>query len=282
MSVRSPSYKDLLVHVADDRARDKRIETAIALAQAHGAHLVGLHADYEVSFPGYVEVRLSAEIVEAQMEAARERAREAKAAFTRLTERAGLAAEWRSVNGDPARTLSLHARYADLVITAQTDTGDPGSPVAAVSDKVALESGRPVLVIPYIGAPSTMGRRIMVAWNASREATRAVHDALPLLTRAEAVKIIAINPGSHAGAHGDVPGADIALHLARHGVRTEAYRIEAGDLGVGDMLLSRTADDGMDLIVMGCYGHSRVRELVLGGATRHLLEHMTVPVLMAH
>ena len=123
---------------------------------------------------------------------------------------------------------------------------------------------------------------MLVAWNGSREATRAANDALPILQRADRVVVLAINPGGGIDGHGEVPGADLSLHLARHGVSAEAQQVQAEDMNVGEMLLSRCADEAADLLVMGAYGRSRVRELVLGGATRHVLEHATLPVLMSH
>jgi nucleotide-binding universal stress UspA family protein len=119
-----------------------------------------------------------------------------------------------------------------------------------------------------------------VAWNAGREASRAVNDALPLLTRAKVVRILAINP-DRTGEHGEEVGADVALHLARHGVNADVS-VVGSDIGDADMLLSQVSDFGADLIVMGAYGHSRARELILGGMTRHVLHHMTVPVFMSH
>ena len=122
----------------------------------------------------------------------------------------------------------------------------------------------------------------MLAWDAGREAARAVSDAMPFLERAEQVTVMAVNPSSGEGDHGEEPGADIALHLARHGVKAEVHQTESPDISVGDELLSRIADDGSDMLVMGAYGHTRLRELVLGGVTRSILEQMTVPVLMSH
>jgi nucleotide-binding universal stress UspA family protein len=137
-----------------------------------------------------------------------------------------------------------------------------------------------VLIVPRYGVFGTVGERVLIAWNGSREATRAAHDALPLLKRATKVTVLSIDPDHDSQRR--VPSADITLHLARHGVAAEADSTVALDIAVGDVLLSRAADLGADLIVMGGYGHSRVREMVLGGATRHLLQHMTVPVLMSH
>ena len=140
-------------------------------------------------------------------------------------------------------------------------------------------------MVPYIGAGERLGTRVMVAWDGGREAARAVGDALPLLARAESVAVLVINPSQDG--HGEQPGADIALHLARHGITVEAQHLEAQhleaqDLSVGDALLSRLADQDIDLLVMGAYGHSRLRELVLGGVTRKIFQQMTVPVLMSH
>jgi nucleotide-binding universal stress UspA family protein len=145
-----------------------------------------------------------------------------------------------------------------------------------------LESGRPVVVIPFIGASQPIGKRVMVAWNASREAVRAVNDAMPLLVEADTVEVLAINPPAGDTGDGDIPCADICLHLARHGINAVAQSMQAADIKAGDLLLSRAADQGVDLIVMGAYGHSRFREIVLSGVSRHLFKHMTVPVLFSH
>jgi nucleotide-binding universal stress UspA family protein len=149
-------------------------------------------------------------------------------------------------------------------------------------EEVTLNSGRPTLVVPYIGAAATIGERVMVAWNASREAARAIGDAMPLLERAKVVTVVSVNARPDALGHGEDPGADIGAHLARHGLKVEVERLEARDIDVPNAILSRLADAGSDLLVMGCYGHSRLREMVLGGVTRTILGEMTVPVLMAH
>jgi len=149
-------------------------------------------------------------------------------------------------------------------------------------DQVTLASGRPILVVPYAGHFETVGRRVLVGWNATREAARAVNDAMPLLAAAEMVTVLTIDAREGPHGHGELPGADISLHMARHGVKAGIERTVSADLSVGDVLLSRAADLGADLLVMGAYGHSRARELLLGGATRALLRSMTIPVLMSH
>jgi nucleotide-binding universal stress UspA family protein len=147
---------------------------------------------------------------------------------------------------------------------------------------LVTSAGRPALVIPYIGAPEPFGRTVTIAWDAGREAARAVADAMPLLEKAEKVHLLTVNPRFGISGHGEEPGADIALHLARHGIQAEVNHSHARDMEVGDLVLSWLADSSSDLLVMGAYGHSRLRELVLGGVTRRLLDSMTVPVLMSH
>jgi nucleotide-binding universal stress UspA family protein len=161
---------------------------------------------------------------------------------------------------------------------------DPSGPIFAeeLVTSVMLACGRPVLVVPYIGAAPTMGENVLVAWNGGREASRAIGDALPLLERAKRVTAIMVS------ANGD---DDVGEHLAKarlfawlhaHGVDADVVRDEAPDIPTGQWLLSRAADLGSDLVVMGAYGHARMRELVLGGVTRTMLQAMTIPVLMSH
>ena len=147
---------------------------------------------------------------------------------------------------------------------------------------VALASGRPILAVPYAGQFETVGRRVLIGWNATREATRAVNDAMPLLAAADVVTVLTIDAREAPDAHGELPGADISLHLARHGVKATIERTVSAGVPAGEVLLSRAADLGADLLVIGAYGHSRMRELLLGGATRSILQSMTVPVLMSH
>jgi nucleotide-binding universal stress UspA family protein len=206
-----------------------------------------------------------------------------RALFDDVTGRRSLSAEWRMASGFPLDVSAVHARYADLTIMGQLDPDNEwASVIYALPEDVALSSGRPVLVVPYAGTFPSVGQRVLVAWDASREATRAVNDAMPLLSAASSVTVMTIDPQQSREEHGDVPGADIALHLARHGVAAQVESTVSGGIGVGDALLSRASDLGADLLIMGAYGHSRGRELILGGATRTVLESMTLPVLMAH
>ncbi len=273
--------KDLLVHVDNDPTSSSRVDVAVALAAKHGAHLTGLHAMGWPRLPGYLEAELPPSFREEQRLHLEELARQAEERFHDRARRRGVRAEWRVSIGDIVGTTKLHARYADLTVVGQgRDLVNAPYDLAFLPEELALGVGRPVLVVPRYGTFEAVGERILIAWNGSREATRAVHDAIPLLKLATKVTVLSIDPDAHTGPR--VPSADIALHLARHGVAAEAASDVGIDIGVGDLLLSRAADLSIDLIVMGAYGHSRVREMVLGGATRHMLQNMTVPVLMSH
>lgn len=275
--------KDILVHVDSGPHCARRLEVAANVARAHEAHLTGLFVKSAPQMPGYVRAELGPQLLEVQGRFTAEAAAKAEKLFNAATSRAGISAEWRLAEGDSLEALLMHGRYSDLMVLGQNDAENDESPDENdLADQVILDVGRPVLMVPYAGTFQAVGERIMVAWNASRESTRAVADALPILRRAKQVKVLAVNPKGGAKGHGQVPGADIALHLARQGVKAEAMHVVADDMDTGNMLLSRAADEGVDMIVMGAYGRSRLREMILGGATLHMLRHMTVPVLMAH
>jgi nucleotide-binding universal stress UspA family protein len=276
------TYKTILVHVDSGKRCTARLDIAARLAQRFEAHLVGLHALTVLRMPSFAVAEAGLIVVEEQKRRAAEYAKEAEGVFRRTTERAGLGnAEWRASFNDVLEAVTLHARYADLVVIGQPNPDDGSGVEPHFAHRLVLAAGRPVLAVPYAGEFKTVGERVLVAWNAGREATRAVTDAIPLLRTASEVVVTAVRPGRTAG-HGDVPGADIGLYLSRHGVRVKVATIEATDIDVGNELLSRAADLSADLIVMGGYGHSRVSELVLGGVTRTLFDSMTVPVLMSH
>lgn len=282
-------FRDILVALDTTPASRGRTELAARLAVRFDAHLVGLHTTPLRSMPrdrGYFEYfdrslldPLYAEFEE-QMRGEAERSR---AVFEEITRRQGLAAEWREATGYPSQSAALHGRYVDLIVLGQLDPDDTSAPLfRPIPEEVALTAGRPMLVAPYAGTWRETGRRVLVAWDASREAARAINDAMPLLLAADHVAVIAVDPAIGPAGHGDVPGADIALHLARHGVKAAVETTVSDGLGIGNTLLSRASDMEADLLVMGVYGHSRVRELLLGGATRTVLETMTLPVLMSH
>ena len=275
------SLKSILVHAAGNDRLETVLDIGFGLAKAHEAHPVGLYISSDPqsslrTLPGPVPGDLMSAI-EARIATEREAA---EAAFEDAARRHGLPGDWRAESGDPASRIGVHARYADLTVMGQWGEDDPSGD-ADFPATVATLTGRPVLVVPRAGRFPEVGRRVLVSWNASRESTRALADALPILQRADQVTVLAVNPDDGPG-HGEVPGADIAHYLARHGVRAEANRTYAETIDVADTILSRASDIGSDLIVMGAYGHSRMREWIFGGVTRSIMRTMTRPVLISH
>ena len=276
-------YKDLLLVLDESEASRRNLELAAALGARFGAHLAALYPLPSVRFPtfGYYDQAALDPLFRGLEEKLAESMAKLREEFERVASRRGISAEWRSPQSFADADPAVHARYADLVILGQHDRERREEELPPLRPEViALASGRPILVIPYAGSFPKIGECVLVAWNASREAARAVNDALPFLSAAKKVTVLAIDP--RPGEHGEEPGFDISVHLARHGVKAEVERTVAGEVGVGDVLLSRAADLGADLLVMGVYGHARARELLLGGASRTVLETMTLPVLMSH
>lgn len=278
------SYKTVLVHVDQSRHAAARIQIAAQIAIAENAHLIGA-AMIGISRFVYQDGAkdLTGSIVAAHIDSLYERANQALAAFDRIAEEMGvLSHERRRVDDDPEGGLCLQARYSDLVVVGQTDPDDPSSSlISDLPEYVVLNCARPVLILPYAGQFDHIGKNILVAWDGGREAACALTNALPLLKRARNVAVVVFNSSSQLDVHGEQPGADIALYLARHDIKTEVMQ-QHTDIDVGNALLSLTMHLGSDLIVMGCYGHTRFREVLLGGATRTVLASMTVPVLMSH
>lgn len=276
---------NILVHVDASERAAERIRLAANIAQTVDAHVTGVFvipdpyvAAYMAS--GYVPV----EIFESQREEAMKQSGDAKKLFDDLVSRAGAKGEYRTEEGTVSDVVARHARYADVAVVGKGDRDEPVKyPYPELSGDLVMTCGRPVLVVPNAGHFESVGKRVLVCWNASREATRAVNDALPFLAMADKVTILAVNPGkSGNGDHGEIPSADIALHLARHGVKAEASNTAADGIDISDVILARASDLGSDLIVSGAYGHSRTREWVFGGVTENLMRDTTVPVLMSH
>lgn len=275
--------KDVLVHVDDFSQTETRVRAALSLAGDHGAHLTGIYPVPKPYIPPYAEVHLSQEILDAQAQAVVDGRDAARAAFEQLTANAGVSVEWREQEGEAGRVLGFHSRYTDLTIVSQPDPqagffpGDRDMP-----DRLILSAGRPILVIPHIGPLKTIGKRVMVAWDGGMLASRALHDAMPVLEQADEVIVMVVNPERESEGGKRDPGADISLHLARHGLKVTADHITSDEVDTGNQLLSRAFDLSVDLMVMGAYGHARWSELLLGGVTNRVLSDMNVPVLMSH
>ncbi|HET7649721.1 MAG TPA: universal stress protein [Gammaproteobacteria bacterium] len=277
------SYKTIISQVDNSRRCAERTELAIRIATDFDAHLIGLYASYRPTLETYSMYGIPPVVFEQHQHFYVERLEQARQAFEDTARRAGVKFEWRAPDGLPTEFAPLHARYADLAIVGQVDPDDPDTFVAERFPEImALTVGKPVLILPYAGKLTPFGKHVLVGWNATREAARAMADAMPFLARAETVSLMVVNPKPGISGHGKFPGADVATLLARHGLKVEVERSDGIQIGIGEWMLSWAAEHEIDLIVMGAYGHPRLYEMILGGATRTVLESMTVPVLMSH
>jgi nucleotide-binding universal stress UspA family protein len=284
------AIKDILVLAEGGPEDAGTIDYAVRLASQHGAHLTGAFALPALRADGPVTFVRGPAITELLREFGSESALLEKTAhtlFERAARGAELAAEWRTIPPYLEKEFIVHARYADLAIVSRRarDRGRGSPDVETVSpvslaEAVVFASGCPVILLPR-SVPATLGKRVLVGWNASREATRAVADALPFLTRAEAVELLIVDPDRRPEAHGPAPGADIARHLARHAVTVNVRVVESGSNDVGSLLLDRAATIDSDLLVMGAYGRSRLTEFIFGGATRTAMHEAELPVFMS-
>jgi nucleotide-binding universal stress UspA family protein len=277
-------YKTILVHVDASTSSPMRVEVAARLAVAHEAHLIGS------ALTGLSAFMFPISVMGAGMPPIAFPVEELRAGADRMLDRFESGArqfplnsvERRRLDDDPGVGLCLQARYADLVVISRM-TAHEADPLSAsgFAQYVVLHCARPVLVLPPAGFSTEIGKRVTVAWNGSPQAVRAVTSALPLLRRAEQVQLVVFGKDDDPGLHGEEPGADIALYLARHGIKVEVTaQSDGGDDGAA--LLSFAAEKGADLIVMGAYGHSRLSEFILGGATHTALHSSPLPLWMAH
>lgn len=274
--------KDILVSLPVGPSSDVAVDYAVSVATAFDAHLAGLAFIYDPTVPGTVFDGLTAEIIATFRAQGEKAGKAAIAKFDDAVRRAGVSAESHMVKAGLAlidEMFSWLARSFDLSVVGQTEPGK-SAPEEMLPETVLFGSGRPVLVVPYIQKTGMKLDRVLVCWDGSRAAARAVGDAMPFLARANSIDIVTMM--AKEGPRDELPGVDIAHHLARHKLKVDFKRIVAKDLDVASTILSTAADLGSDMIVMGGYGHSRLREFVLGGATRGILNAMTVPVLMSH
>lgn len=271
--------KDILVPLDTTDLCELRIDAAITLAEKFDSHITGLYAKRTIDQVFYGEAYT--EMVIAAMTEYREKetADVTKLFNDRLKLRYAKS-DLKIEKFQEDRSFGTHANLADLIVTAQHDSTTQISNKNNQPEHLVMSSGRPVLVVPYIGFPKTMGDHVMVAWDKSREATRAVHDALPILKKAKSVSVFSVT--DRRTGEQEAVGADLAEHLARHDVNVETKPVVSENLSVADYMLSSASDLDIDMIVMGAYGHSRLREYTFGGTTRSILKSMTVPVFMAH
>lgn len=268
------NLKDILVHIDDRATCDERMQVAIQLAQTQKAHLTGIYVINQMYFAHHRKDYVA-------------RAEKARQAFAKKAEAAGIPCDWIQVDCQTSRldlinAINIHAHYHDLLVLSQTDTSADNQGIPEnLPEKAVLGSGRPVLIVPYAGQYRQEYRKILLAWRGGPESCRALHDAMPVLRRAKQVRVVTVHgPGGDEAYQSH--DADICHHMARYDLPLTCEKRVSGDLSIGDLLLNLCTDHGVDLLVMGATSQARRGQQTLGETGRHLLQCMTLPVLMSH
>jgi nucleotide-binding universal stress UspA family protein len=279
-------FKTILVFVDAGVHAPQTLGVAFGIAAKSRGHVIGMHVRPRFQPPAFTDGTYAIDSLFKAHEAnVKADAAKAVASFKTAAVAAGqdVTSEWRVTDGFADDELAHAARYADLVVVGQRD---PDATVDGIqsdlAEHVAMSTERPVLVVPHVGASRTPGKKVLLAWNGSREASRAATAALPLLAEADKVVVLSVDPRNASAGNGTDHAGDACAWLARHGVKATVQHDSAAGSDIGSVILSRAADHDADLIVMGVYGHSRMREMVLGGVSRTMLASMTAPLLIAH
>jgi nucleotide-binding universal stress UspA family protein len=276
-------WKTIVVHCNDPRRVYTLLTPAVAIAERYNSRLIGLSVVPPVLIASAGSVEAPSVLIDAHCEQYREQVPQLRQAFEEMTRGKSFSTEWRDGDAGAFNVADVvlgHGRAADLIVASHDDPEWTGSETLDVAERLTMESGRPVLVVPNGHAESRIGTRILVAWSGQRESARAVFDALPILKTSEAVRIVRVAQDSSEDVLART--SDIAGTLSRHGVNCDRTHVIALETGVGETLEAAASDFGADLVVMGCYGHSRFREFIMGGASRYFLGEAEIPVLMSH
>ncbi|MCP4317270.1 MAG: universal stress protein [Hyphomicrobiales bacterium] len=278
-------YKTILVCLTTEANAQRLARAACLLAEKFDAHLIGLHTLQELPIRPGASVYITPETVDAFKAEQKRQSEQIKETFLKETSDAGRAGEWRLVEAgteNAGDSLVEHARCADLVVMSQADPDMDRPDQAGVQKQVIQDSGRPVVVVPNSGDFKSIGNSLLIGWSATREATRALHNAIPFMRDGGEASIIWVSHSRRDGSHLSQTAHEIAVGLDRHGVKTTVTHWDNVDISIGDAILNEAFVSGADLIVTGAFGHSRIYDFVIGATTTHLLEHMTVPILFSN
>jgi nucleotide-binding universal stress UspA family protein len=279
------SVKTIAISLNDTENLDHLLPTCAAFAARHDAHVNGVYIIPSVEVYAAFGGIAMAEVVDVQRKSFLSMAKKVKEKFDRTMKLNSLSAEWRQLDAlgsSISHEFIQQCRTADLAMIAQEDPNANNGVEAGFVGSIVMDSGKPVLIIPRGHSFDAIGGKVVFGWNGSKEAARACFDALPLLSDKSEVNLVWVDPQKQHGEAGSLPGAELGATLARHGVKVTAEPMPSADADAGRALLNRVSDSGADLLVMGAYGHSRMREFVFGGATEHVLNNMKVPVLTSH
>ena len=275
-------YKTILVHLDNSTGCANRLDVAIGLAREFDARLMGLFVVPSYLVPSYVEAQVSADLITEVTERAMARARDTVAEQQKVAEAAGVSLQTAVIEGQPIPLLREYSRYADLLVLGQDDPDDADNASYGVADALLFEGACACLVVPHSGSPAVPGKRVLLAWNASRESARALREAMPLLQRAEQVSIVTSEGADAPPINGEALGQALRTRLSAHGIDASDSGFNETDINATDAIIGQAADMDADLIVMGAYGHARLREIILGGVTRDLLKRAPTCLLLAH
>lgn len=277
------AYKTILCVLSNTKNAAHVLNCAIDLARVNGAHLIGLHVEQVAIAPLAAPMAIpDPASIQAMQDAAHQQSSELKAIFDESCRREAISGEWRNVvsmSGYGSDNTANTLRCADLIVTAQSDPSYASDD--SEIEQVLFESGRPVLLVPYIFTEAKPINRVLIGWNGTREAARAVFDALPFLTQAQSVEVFTVDPSNGDDKNKDLAGADIGAALARHGIKVTVATAPSEGLSPATVLENRLSDQSIDLLVIGAYSKSRLREMLFGGVTRTLLDSMTALTLMS-
>lgn len=276
------ALKDILVHIDDTPYCEKRVKLALQIAKQNEAGLTALFARTDPSLKGFEPN------MQQRHQAHEALSGELQSRFVKLADKAGVKLTWITAKlpSSPDQVINQiiqQTQQSDMIIIGQHDDNSAdGSVPEDMPEHLVLETGRPVLIIPYAGEFKSVGKKVLVAWTPGRESVRALNDAIPLIAEAKKVRVVAINPNKKNQKASGVTAEQAAAHLTRHGIKTESDQFSTRGVDEGNLILNCLADERADLLVMGAYGHHRFRELILGGVTQKVFKNMTTPVLMSH
>jgi nucleotide-binding universal stress UspA family protein len=276
--------KDLVVNLPVENKPTAVVDYAVSIAEAFDAHMTGVAFAYDPVIAPSVMGGIPSDWIDAQRAEAEKSAKAVAMRFEEAAKRKQVSVAHCVLPASVGSAADLFGRIArrfDLAVIGQTEPNRP-APEELIIEGALFGSGRPVVIVPYIQKQGLKLDRVLVCWDGGRAATRAIADSLPFLARAKAVEVLIVATARENKQSEEIPGADIGQHLARHGLKVDVKRIAVADIDVPNAILSYAADSSADFLVMGGYGHSRLREFVLGGATRGILASMTLPTLMSH
>lgn len=269
------AIKDILVYVDNDETCENRILTAVNLCSHFDARLSGLYLNRRMMVPAYPGADFSVAVYDAIEKHANELRKEAESRFAEALKNTGTKNEFCAIDGDVTDSLLVHSRYADLVILPRQQTEQSNQNIHFLVEPVLLGSACPVLVLAEDNPVTLPPQRAMLAWDSSREASRALRAALPMLAQVNKLDVVSVGPN-------EAEAIDITHYITRHGINAQTHLLDYDQGSVGQVLLEQAMRLDSQLLVMGAYGHSRFLELVLGGTTRFVLEHTSLPVLYSH